>query len=196
LNRRAFTLIELLIVVAIIGILAAIALPNFLQAQIRSKTAHAMQELRNISSALELYRADNNDYPPNTHPLFGDATTGLLRYNITTPVAYLRNPGMRDPFVREQFIHTEPYYIYHNIAWYQGDYGANYKFIGAPFFAPLPNGQSYSYFYGAWRAASYGPDQHYQDSPIPALVYDPTNGTVSNGNIWMSKKTGFVKNIF
>lgn len=48
----AFTLIELLIVVAIIAILALIAVPNFLEAQIRSKVSRAKSDLRSIATAL------------------------------------------------------------------------------------------------------------------------------------------------
>lgn len=60
--KKGFTLIELLIVVAIIGILAAIAVPNFLNAQIRAKVARAKAELRNLATALESYYVDNEIY--------------------------------------------------------------------------------------------------------------------------------------
>ena len=59
-NRRAFTLIELLIVVAIIGILAAMAVPNFLNAQVRAKIGRVYADLRSIQTALEMYTIDNN----------------------------------------------------------------------------------------------------------------------------------------
>ena len=67
-----FTLIELLIVVAIIGILAAIAIPNFLMAQIRAKVARAQADTSSICTALEAYNVDNNDYfADNEWPLSG-----------------------------------------------------------------------------------------------------------------------------
>ena len=64
-RRSAFTLIELLIVVAIIGILAAIAVPNFLNAQIRAKIARCKSDLRAIGMGQEQYFLDNNAYPPS-----------------------------------------------------------------------------------------------------------------------------------
>jgi prepilin-type N-terminal cleavage/methylation domain-containing protein len=59
----AFTLIELLIVVAIIAILAAIAVPNFLDAQVRSRVARVQSDMRMVATAIEAYRIDNNTYP-------------------------------------------------------------------------------------------------------------------------------------
>jgi type II secretion system protein G len=69
--RVGFTLIELLIVVAIIGILAAIAIPNFLQAQTRAKVARAVADLRTWATAHELYRMDNNEYLYHTQICVG-----------------------------------------------------------------------------------------------------------------------------
>ena len=60
---KGFTLIELLIVVAIIGIIAAIAIPNLLNAIDRGKQKRTMADLRSIGTAIESYSIDNNVYP-------------------------------------------------------------------------------------------------------------------------------------
>lgn len=64
-NRKqgGFTLIELLIVVAIIGIIAAIAIPNLLNAIDRGKQKRTMADTRSIASACEAYAVDVNFYP-------------------------------------------------------------------------------------------------------------------------------------
>jgi type IV pilus assembly protein PilA len=61
-RKGGFTLIELMIVVAIIGILAAIAIPNFLQFQLRSKTGEGATNLAAIRTAEESYNAEFDTY--------------------------------------------------------------------------------------------------------------------------------------
>ena len=61
-----FTLIELLIVVAIIGIIAAIAIPILLNAIDRSKQKRTMADMRSVGTACEEYAIDNNFYPVAT----------------------------------------------------------------------------------------------------------------------------------
>jgi len=62
-NAKGFTLIELLIVVAIIGIIAAIAIPNLLNAIDRGKQKRTMADMRSIGTAIESYSVDFSHYP-------------------------------------------------------------------------------------------------------------------------------------
>lgn len=61
-SAKGFTLIELLIVVAIIGVLATLLMANFVGVRQRARDAQRKSDLRQIQSALELYRADNGSY--------------------------------------------------------------------------------------------------------------------------------------
>ena len=68
-NTKGFTLIELLIVVAIIGILAAIAIPQFSAYRAKAYNAAATADLKNIKTGMEAYMADNQQYPGDIyHP--------------------------------------------------------------------------------------------------------------------------------
>jgi general secretion pathway protein G len=62
-NKKGFTLIELLIVVAIIGIIAAIAIPNLLVALQKGKQKATMGDMKSVGTALEIYTTDNSMVP-------------------------------------------------------------------------------------------------------------------------------------
>jgi type IV pilus assembly protein PilA len=62
-NQKGFTLIELLIVVAIIGILAAIAIPQFSAYRQKAYNSAATSDLKNAKTGMEAFMADNQSYP-------------------------------------------------------------------------------------------------------------------------------------
>jgi prepilin-type N-terminal cleavage/methylation domain-containing protein len=161
---RGFTLIELLIVVGIIAILAAIAVPNFLEAQTRSKVSRVHSDLRVIATALEAYNVEWTSYPADFEP--GQA-------QLTTPVAYLSSIPF-NPFRSEEAPNSRAYWLGTGR---DGPYPIN------TFPSTYPNDW--------WALASDGPDEKDDTHAIYAIPltldacpYDPTNGALSRGDIY------------
>ena len=63
-NKKGFTLVEILIVVVILGILAAIVIPQFTDASTQSKVSSCQTTLTTLRSQIELYKIQHNDVPP------------------------------------------------------------------------------------------------------------------------------------
>jgi prepilin-type N-terminal cleavage/methylation domain-containing protein len=179
-SRRAFTLIELLIVVAIIAILAAIAVPNFLEAQVRSKVSRVHSDLRSVATALEAYRVDANSYPGGWHVHWPTDPSWEYEipsagYVLSTPVAYITEAQLRDPFKRAGTTYGDFYQLTSG-----SDTNANRSYDGREW----PR--------NCFAVVSMGPN-HEDDTWIGAYpwvdvatnpTYDATNGTVSLGDIY------------
>lgn len=202
--RKGFTLIELLIVVAIIAILAAIAVPNFLEAQVRSKVSRQVSNMRTVATAMEAYIMDQNSYPLTTWDPF-DLFPGayppsqykLFPGELTTPIAYITSSAAMEDIFRLPHHFSNP--LANQIMYLPSDI---YR-PGSPYVHSL---QSYGTYraqynrYGAWVMRSAGPDLYYQNhlndredygegpGGWNLAAYDPTNGTVSGGDIYRSQK--------
>jgi len=204
----AFTLIELLIVVAIIAILAAIAVPNFLEAQVRSKVSRVKADMRSIATALESYRVDNNHY---CFDWAGDvAYPYYLHQGLTTPISYMTNAArMHDVFAEAREPITNP-----NEREVRRRF--RYRALGEKWMAPASEGGlgtwSFSMslpgivegrrVHGDWLLVSKGPwgklnlpvgfpgSDGANETDWLWLLYDPTNGTRSTGEVIRNQKLG------
>ena len=110
-KQKGFTLIELLIVVAIIGIIAAIAIPNLLNAINRGRQKRSMADMRAIATALEAYSVDFNFYPKTD--ITTDLTTQLDKYLTPTFIKRLPvNDGWNQAFYMMNAAAGTSYTIY------------------------------------------------------------------------------------
>jgi len=190
-NKHAFTLIELLIVVAIIAILAAIAVPNFLEAQTRAKASRAKSDMRATVTALEAYTVDNNIYPPpigyvppspfTIEDPVGDAFEGFAPLRLTTPVAYISSLPI------DVFEVSNPDEHPKKVSWHYSEQTRNTALGAATFIRDLAIRTGFGSGGYRYLLFSHGPDLKHQDGSAEngdPVQYDPTNGTLSVGDIY------------
>lgn len=179
-RSRAFTLIELLIVVAIIGILAAIAVPNFLNARVRALVARTYADMKAVTHGFELYRLDHGDWVPDYDGIgMGQGNSEVRTYRaLTTPVAYLSSIPLDVWISKEDFVRlfnkSEKYYEYYGYnsgGQERLDICARYG-IGYVIRSLGPD-----------RAAQWGGDFLNIGLRNRYYAYDQTNGLLSSGDI-------------
>jgi len=188
-THRAFTLIELLIVVAIIAILAAIAVPNFLEAQTRAKVTRAKADMRTLAVATESYIVDNNRYPwPADDEGVNLTSAGGTEFfetrvptHLTTPIAYLTS-RLNEPFPAKGD-REDPQFHYGSRDYHVATEGDAAEFDDLMEVLIRQKG-TVRYFF-----LSHGPDLVHNspdtaESPEGPSLYDPTNGTVSSGDLY------------
>jgi type II secretion system protein G len=193
-KRTGFTLIELLIVVAIIGILAAIAVPNFLNANTRAKISRVQADARSLGTALESYRLDTNEYPP-------DARSGVYVHfsflwedhpscgkHLTTPIAYMSSIPF-DPFNSK--FKWEGWTPIDN----PEDYRKALFFLNRKYNEDVNSwepGLPFEDLFRSvqWQIYSVGPSLEYgwraELTACWLMPYAPSNGLMSKGGIWLT----------
>jgi prepilin-type N-terminal cleavage/methylation domain-containing protein len=165
-GSNGFSLIELLIVVAVISLLVSIALPNYMESLVRAKVARTQADLAHVNRLVIAYETDSGEY---------------LEDSVQDPLAVLN--VLTTPF---PYTHNLPIDICRSEG--DPDYGKSYFYATrSGHFEDLVT--TAGWMHGRrdfeFALASYGPDGVFaHGAAVDVEPYDGTNGTISAGNLW------------
>ncbi len=160
-NRSGFTLVELLVVMAIIGLLAALLLPALASAKERARRVRCLNNIRQLLQGAHLFAGDNEERLPSGKSEYPDAEdshvpviSGQTRTNFIKyagSAQLLECPGLGKPFGQSG-------------GWYYPDYGyvIGYNYLGGHLNTPWPKFREYS----GWRS----PQKTTDDSSLVLLT--------------------------
>lgn len=205
--ERGFTLVELIVAAAVLGLLAAIALPHYAGALVRGKIAAAKANIHACQEALEAYRIDHDGLPPSRYFCYASGEEGAKKYyelpfELTTPLAYLQDRPL------------DPFYTFTGASDQAPGQTIKYRKPGLGYFNSMPTNEgiwvprAFPADHGDYVFYNDASDEHPSDAspvefglwsvgpipkhdiglnmlePVPASTwYDPSNGTVSIGII-------------
>ncbi|MFH1742060.1 MAG: type II secretion system protein [bacterium] len=192
---KAFTLTELLTVVAIISVLAATAVPNFQDSLTRAKVARMQHDTKILGMAIENYRLDHGWYPyaencdPTTYLCSVSGTVEAFQKDylpqLMTPVAYsnsIPTDVFRKPYNSKLNKYVDYSITYAHVFQQTRDRGLCMGNSDAP-----PSTEKTAW---TWSVYSFGPDkkasQYYDLAYWMQIPYDPSNGIMSSGDIQWS----------
>lgn len=199
--KKAFTLIEMLVVISVIAVLVAVLLPSLSKAKEQAKITVVNAELRQIGIALELYFENNRKYPPTQADCSGGSLTDHL-YQLPAALAegdYLPATPRANPMstIMEDRYNRGHTYKYRSVGEIIKDRYRIHKFIWARLWIPeyFPTRSGIAETEGEWRPNDNEMVRYSNDKSLFALK-SPVSWVVFSlgpkfGEQWLEEKVGF-----